>query len=111
VVAVVLAAAGLLGCALYFFKGGGAGKLTWEDPTVRKSLMTFGYKIYGDPSVENGRFFLSKIVFHNDGAGPVHDLSVSYQIPDYVSWTTPATQPELPAGQTLVAHRAAAYSD
>jgi len=69
---------------------------------VRKSLMTFGYKIYGDPSVENGRFFLSKIVFHNVGNGSVHDLSVSYQIPDYVSWTTPATQSELPPGHTLV---------
>ncbi len=100
--AAILAAVGLLCCALYFFRGGGGGKLAWDDPTVRKSLMTFAYKIYGDPSVENGRFFLSKIVFHNDGAGPVHDLSISYQIPDYVSWTTPATQSELPAGQTLV---------
>jgi hypothetical protein len=100
--AALLGAAGLLCFALYFFRGGGVGKLTWDDPTVRKSLMTFGYKIYGDPSVENGRFFLSKIIFHNDGTGPVHDLSVSYQIPDYVSWTTPATQSEIPAGETLV---------
>lgn len=98
----ILGLAGLACLGLYFFKGGANGKLTWEDPNVRKSLMTFAYKIYGDPAVENGRFFLSKIVFHNEGAGPVHDLSVSYQIPDYVSWTTPATQSELPAGQTLV---------
>lgn len=83
-------------------KGAGAGKLVWEDPVVRKSIMTFGYKVYGDPAAENGRFFLSKMVFRNDGSGPVHDLSVSYQIPDYVSWTTPATQSELPAGQTAV---------
>jgi hypothetical protein len=100
--AALLGAAGLLCFALYFFRGGGGGKLTYDDPTVRKSLMTFAYKIYGDPSVENGRFFLSKIVFHNEGTGPVHDLSVSYQIPDYVPWTTPETQSELPAGQTLV---------
>ncbi len=100
--AALLGVAGLACIALFFFKGGGAGKLTWDDPTVRKSLMTFAYKIYGDPSVENGRLFLSKIVFHNDGVGPVRDLSVSYQIPDYVSWTTPQTQTELPAGQTLV---------
>jgi hypothetical protein len=101
-------AAGILGLAglgcigLFLFKGGGAGKLVWEDPVVRKSIMTFGYKVYGDTTAENGRFFLSKIVFRNDGAGPVRDLSISYQIPDYVSWTTPATQTELPAGQTLV---------
>jgi hypothetical protein len=100
--AVLMAVAGLLCIGLYVFKGSGRGKLAWDDPIVRKSLMTFAYKIYGDPAVENGRFFLSKIVFHNDGAGPVRDLSVSYQIPDYTSWTTPATQSELPAGQTLV---------
>src|SRR6266581_6456086 len=101
--AVLFAAAGLFCLGLYFFKGGGGGKLTWDDPIVRKSLMTFAYKIYGDPAAENGRFFLSKIVFHNDGTGPVHDLSISYQIPDYISWTTPETRSELPAGQTFVA--------
>src|SRR5437016_2392061 len=100
VFAAVFALAGVGCLGMFFFKGGGNGKLVWDDPpvTYRKSLMTFAYKIYGDPSVENGRFFLSKIVFHNDGTGPVHDLSVSYQIPDYVPWTTPVTQSELPAG-------------
>jgi hypothetical protein len=102
IAALLLALLGFVSLGAYFLKGAGNGKLTWEDPVVRKSLMTFGYKIYGDPAVENGRLFLSKIVFHNDGAGAVHDLSVSYQIPDYVSWTTPQTQTELPAGQTLV---------
>jgi hypothetical protein len=101
-VAVILGLAGLACLGMFVFKGAGAGKLTWEDPVVRKSVMTFGYKVYGDPTAENGRFFLSKIVFRNDGTGPVHDFSVSYQIPDYVPWTTPATQTELPAGQTLV---------
>lgn len=101
--AVLLAAAGLLCLAVFFFKGGGTGKLAWDDPVVRKSLMTFAYKVYADPSIENGRFFLSKIVFHNDGTGTVRNLSISYQIPDYVSWTTPETQSELPAGQTWVA--------
>jgi hypothetical protein len=102
VAAAVFGLAGLACLGLFLFKGGGAGKLVWEDPVVRKSIMTFGYKVYGDSAAENGRFFLSKIVFHNEGTGPVHDLSVSYQIPDYVSWTTPATQTELPAGQTVV---------
>ncbi len=100
--ALLLAVAGFLCLGAYFFKGGGTGKLVWDDPIVRKSLMTFAYKIYGDPAAQNGRYFLSKIVFHNDGVGPVHDLSISYQIPDYVSWTTPQTYPEIPAGQTVV---------
>ena len=100
--AVLLALAGLLCFGVFFFKGGGAGKLAWDDPIVRKSLMTFAYKVYGDPAAQNGRYFLSKIVFHNDGIGPVHDLSISYQIPDYISWTTPQTYSEIPAGQTVV---------
>lgn len=101
--AVLLAIAGFLCLGVFFFKGGGGGKLTWSDPVVRKSLMTFAYKVYADPAIENGRFFLSKIIFHNDGTGPVRNLSISYQIPDYIPWTTPETQSELPAGQTWVA--------
>jgi hypothetical protein len=62
ITAAVLSLAGLVCISVFFFKGAGAGKLTWGDPTVRKSIMTFAYKIYGDPAVENGRFFLSKIV-------------------------------------------------
>jgi hypothetical protein len=97
-----LGLAGLVCLGLFIFKGAGAGKLVWDDPIVRKSVMTFAYKIYGDPAAESGRFFLSKIVFHNDGTGPVRDLSVSYHIPDYISWTTPDSYPEIPAGQTIV---------
>ncbi len=100
--ALLLAAVGLLCLGVFAFKGGGAGKLAWDDPIVRKSLMTFAYKIYGNPAAQNGRYFLSKIVFHNDGTGPVQNLSVSYQIPDYISWTTPQEYPEIPAGQTVV---------
>ena len=102
VAAAVLAVVGLACLVVYFYRGAGKGKLTWQDPVVKKSVMTFAYKIYGDSSVENGRFFLSKVVFHNDGTGPVHNLSVSYQIPDYISWITPQSYPEIPAGQAIV---------
>jgi hypothetical protein len=93
---------GLICLVLFFLKGAGAGKLTWESPTVRKSLMTFAYKIYANPAAENGRYFLSKMVFRNDGTAPVRDFSVSYQIPDYLPWTTPETHAEISPGQTVV---------
>jgi hypothetical protein len=93
---------GLICMALFFFKGAGAGKLSWEPPTVRKSLMTFAYKIYANPAAQNGRYFLSKIVFRNRGTAPVRDFSISYQIPDYLPWTTPETHTEIPSGQTIV---------
>jgi hypothetical protein len=93
---------GLFCIALFFLKGAGAGKLTWEPPTVRKSLMTFAYKIYANPAAQNGRYFLSKTIFRNDGVAPVRDFSISYQIPDYVPWTTPETHSEIAPGQTVV---------
>ena len=102
ILAAALVLLGLVFIGLFVFNGGGDGKLSWSDPVVRKSIMTFAYKVYGNPSAEAGRFFLSKIVFHNDGSGPVRNLSVSYQIPDYISWTTPQIYKEIPAGQTVV---------
>src|SRR5436309_14224743 len=87
---------GLVCIAVFFFKGSGAGKLVWENPQVRKSLMTFAYKVYANPAAENGRYFLSKIVFRNDGTSSVRNFSITYQIPDYVPWTTPETHSEIP---------------
>ena len=102
IAAVVLAFLGLICIVIFFLRGAGAGKLTWEDPIVRKSVMTFAYKIYGNPAAQNGRYFLSKVVFRNNGSGSVRDFSISYQIPDYVPWTTPETHSEIPPGQTIV---------
>ena len=86
----------------FSFKGGGAENRAGGPVFCAKIIKNLPYKVYGDPAAQSGRYFLSKIVFHNDGMGPVHDLSVSYQIPDYISWTTPQTYSEIPAGQTVV---------
>ena len=98
----LLCLAGAACLAIFFMKGAGAGKLSWEDPIVRKSIMTFAYKIYADPAAQNGRYFLSKMVFKNDGNAPVRDFSISYHIPDYIPWTSPETRPEIQPGQTIV---------
>jgi hypothetical protein len=102
IVSALLCLAGAACLAMFFMKGAGAGKLSWEDPIVRKSLMTFAYKIYGDPGAQNGRHFLSKMVFKNEGTAPVRDFSISYQIPDYIPWTSAETRPEIQPGQTVV---------
>jgi hypothetical protein len=39
--ATLLAAVGLLCCALHFSRGGSGGKLTWNDPIMCKSLMAY----------------------------------------------------------------------
>ncbi|HSI11696.1 MAG TPA: hypothetical protein VK961_06610 [Chthoniobacter sp.] len=86
----------------YFRPASDTGALSWESPVVKKSLMTFAYKVYGNPAAQNGRHFLSKMVFTNKGTGPVRDFSISYQIPDYIPWTTAETHAEIQPGQTVV---------
>lgn len=78
--------------------GQSPAKLTWTPPEFRSSLMTFAYKVYGNPKMENGRHFLSKITFTNAGQVPVTDFSISYKLQDYIPWTDPETMPEVPAG-------------
>lgn len=99
-VILVLAGVGLL--ATWIFSGASPGKLAWDPPVVRKTLMSFAYKVYANPEVADGRYFLSKVVLKNTGAGPIRDLAVSYQVPDYIPWTTPDVTNALPAGGTLV---------
>jgi len=98
----LLLLAGVASLGLYFRPTSEVGALTWESPVVKKSLMTFAYKVYGNPGAQNGRNFLSKVVFKNTGSGPVHDFSISYQIPDYIPWTTAETNGEIQPGQTVV---------
>jgi hypothetical protein len=78
------------------------GQLSWDPPTFRKSIMSFGYKVYANPHVGEGRYFLSKVVLKNTGGRPIRDLTVSYQVPDYISWTTPEVASELPVGTSVV---------
>jgi hypothetical protein len=80
----------------------GKGHLAWDKPTVKKSIQTFAYKIYGNRSLENGRYFMSKTVLRNTGNRPVTDFSISYQIPGYIDWTTPETLTQIPPGHTIV---------
>jgi hypothetical protein len=77
-------------------------KLTWRDPEIKSALMTLGYKVYGNPKVEFGRHYLSKLVFKNTGEHPVTDFSISYKIDDYIPWTDPEELHEIPAAFTLV---------
>ena len=102
IAAVILVLAGIGMLAAGAFSGASPGKLAWDPPVVRKTLMSFAYKVYANPEIADGRYFLSKVVLKNTGAGPIRDLAVSYQVPDYIPWTTPDVTNALPAGSTLV---------
>ena len=100
--AVILVFAGISMVAAWVFSGASPGRLAWDPPIVRKTLMSFAYKVYANPEVADGRYFLSKAVLKNTGTGPIRDLAVSYQVPEYIPWTTPEVTNSLPAGGTLV---------
>ncbi len=77
-------------------------RLTWTAPDVKSALMTAGYKVYGNRQIEEGRHYLSKIVFKNEGEHPVTGFAISYKIDDYVEWTEPNTRKEIPPGFSFV---------
>lgn len=77
-------------------------RLTWREPEIRSALMTFAYKVYGNPKVDFGRHYLSKLVFKNEGEHPVTDFEISYKIEGYIPWTEPEVVHAIPPGFTLV---------
>jgi hypothetical protein len=99
-VLLILAGLGLVGA--WFATEKKPARLTWDNPVVRDSLMSFGYNVYANPQVADGRYYLSKLVLKNEGGKPVRDLRISYQIPGYISWTTPDVVPQLPGGTSVV---------
>ncbi len=94
---VLLTGLGLLGAGLAHM-GEKPAKLSWSTPEFRSALMTFAYKVYGNPKMENGRHYLSKITFKNSGERPLTDFSISYKLEDYIPWTDPDVMPVVPAG-------------
>ena len=102
-VAVVLVFCGIGLLATWVLSTPKPGTLSWDPPTIRKSIMSVGYKVYANQQVADGRYFLSKVVLKNSGDRPIRDLTISYQIPDYIPWTTPEVSSELPPGTSIVA--------
>lgn len=78
------------------------GQLDWR-LSHKPTVMTVAYKAYGNPEAAGGKYWLSKLVIENKGQGPIRDLKVSYQIPDYINtWTTADEVKEVLPGQSAV---------
>lgn len=101
-----LAGIGTLGLSLASLAAGlidrrAPGEMRYTIHT-RPTVMTVAYKAYGNPEAAEGKYWLARLVLENDGESPLHDVSVSYRIPDYIDWTTPRTIDEMLPGQTRV---------
>jgi hypothetical protein len=93
---------GLILVVAWFFTRPGTGQLSTQ-LFHKKTLMTIAYKAYGNPEAAMGKYWLSKLVMQNTGKSPLKGIKVSYQIPDYIAWTTAdEDKPELLPGQTSV---------
>jgi hypothetical protein len=101
-VAVLALMASAICFVMWLFHQQGAGRLMWDRPTVKKTIQTFAYKVYGNSHLEDGRYFLSKMTFRNEGHRPVTDFSISYQVPGYIDWTTPDVLPAIPPAHTVI---------
>ena len=68
----------------------------------QRMVLSSAYKAYGNPEAVGGRYWFARCVLQNTGKEPVRNVKVSYQIPGYVTWTTPDEAPEMLPGQTVV---------
>ena len=64
--------------------------------------MTVAYKTYGNPEAAQGKYWFAKSVLENTGNGSLRNVKISYQIPDYIAWTTPDEVAEILPGETVV---------
>ncbi len=69
---------------------------------TKAAVMPVAYKVYGNPEVADGRYYLVKLSVTDKGEGIIKNFSVSYRVPDYIEWTTPKTYKEILPGQTVV---------
>ncbi|MGA2328058.1 MAG: FHA domain-containing protein [Bryobacteraceae bacterium] len=68
----------------------------------QRTIMSSAYKAYGNPEAMGGRYWFARVVLRNIGKGAVKSVKVSYQIPGFLTWTTPDEAPELLPNQTAV---------
>jgi len=99
----LLFVAGLLLLGLHFVGGPRGG----SDLTVKIDhapfLMPTAYRVYANPEVHDGRYYLFKTLVTNEGEQPTTDVTVSYRIPNYIDWKELKSVDLVLPGQSLVA--------
>jgi hypothetical protein len=96
----LLIIAGVVLIALHFIPFGG-GDLS-ETIDQANYIMPSAYKVYANPDALNGEYYLFKMLVTNDSKKPVHNVKVSYRIPNYLDWTDLETIPVIYPGENVV---------
>lgn len=78
-------------------KGNLSMKVYWQ-----QNIMPVAYKTYGNPAAAGGKYWFAKSVLQNTGKGSLKNVRISYQVADYINWTTPDEVAEILPGETVV---------
>lgn len=66
------------------------------------NIMSSVYKVYADPEVANGRYWVAKTVVKNTGSAPLYGLKISYSMGEFADANTPeAYSVVLPKGAVV----------
>lgn len=77
---------------------------TSTDITVRikPRIMSALYKVYGNPDIFEGGYWVAKTIFRNTGTSDITDLKISYRLGDYASWSPENSYTLVVPGGTVV---------
>lgn len=97
----VLVVLGIIAIGGYFFN---FGKDSLDVKITSTSyVMPSAYKVYANPQALNGEYYFFKMLLTNNGNTTMHDVKVSYRIPNIVDWTDcQDAVPDVYPGQHMV---------
>lgn len=65
-------------------------------------IMSALYKVYGNPELLNGQYWIAKTIFTNTGTSDIVELRISYKLGDYSSWSPESIYSLVAPGGTIV---------
>jgi hypothetical protein len=69
---------------------------------LKPRIMSALYKVYGNPELFDGSYWVAKAIFRNIGTSDITDLRISYKLGDYTSWSPESTYNLVVPGGTVV---------
>ena len=75
------------------------------------AIMPALYKVYANENALNGKYSLFKMLVTNNSNNTARNVEVSYQIPNYIDWTSIVKIPSILPGQSVVVNCYPSFSD
>ena len=72
------------------------------DLLYHKDIMTCAYKVYADPTIENGQYWAAKAIIRNTGTAPMYNVKISYSMGQYADSASPDTYSYVMPGGAVV---------